>query len=221
MAQVRIKICGITNSDDALAALEAGADFVGLNLFSGPRKITVPRAAEILSAIGHASPAVLLLDLSTLDGSAAANQLADGHGVKIFQLYGDLSSARLLPRDDAHYWPVFRIAERNDLKTLAQQVRRLAVPKTAMVLDAYCAQGHGGTGKQIDLLTLAAARDAGELRDLPPMILAGGLNPDNVGQAIKQVQPWAVDVSSGVEVAGRAGIKDHGKLRAFIQAARL
>jgi phosphoribosylanthranilate isomerase len=221
MARIKIKICGITQREDALVALEAGADFIGLNLFAGPRKITVLQAAEILAGVGDAGAAVALVDLSTADGFAAANQLAQEYGVRTFQLYGDLVSARSLPGADVQYWPVFRIAVRDDLRTLTEQVRRLPFSATAILVDAFSAQGYGGTGTRIDGSALAEARRGGELRDLPPLVFAGGLHSENIGSAIEIVQPWAVDVSSGVEYAGRPGIKDHAKVRAFIKAVRL
>lgn len=119
------------------------------------------------------------------------------------------------------YWPVFRIARRDDLRTLTEQVRRLPFSATAILIDAFSAQGYGGTGTRIDGSALAAAQRGGELRDLPPLVFAGGLTSENIGGAIEIVRPWAVDVSSGVEYAGRPGIKDHAKVRAFIKAVRL
>lgn len=221
MAQIKIKICGITQRHDALVALEAGADFIGLNLFAGPRKITVLQAAEILNGIGASGKAVALVDLSTAEGFAAANQLAQEHGVRIFQLYGDLTAAQCLPGEAAEYWPVFRIASREDLRAVKAQVRALPFAAGAILLDAFSAQGYGGTGTRMDGSILAAARSSGELCDLPPVVFAGGLTSENVGGATGILRPWAVDVSSGVEYAGRPGIKDPAKVRAFIKAARL
>ena len=221
MARIKIKICGITRREDALAALEAGADFIGLNLFAGPRKITVLQAAEILAGVGDAGAAVALVDLSTVEDFAAANQLAQEYGVRTFQLYGDLASVQILPGADVHYWPVFRIAQRADLRSLSAALPQMPFPAGAVLLDAYSTRGHGGTGEQIDLSWISEAQKADELRTLPPIILAGGLTAENVAHAINTVHPAAVDVSSGVEVVGQPGIKDHARMRAFIKAVGL
>ena len=91
---------------------------------------------------------------------------------------------------------------------------------TCLLLDTASAEKLGGTGKAFDWNWIAEARAAGELDGLPPLILAGGLTPDNVADAIRIARPYAVDVSSGVEVAGRPGIKDPIKMRDFIHAVR-
>ena len=219
MVPVRIKICGITRIDDAIAALQAGADFIGLNLYAGPRKLTVQQASAILAATDAARMAVVLVDLSSAVGYTAASELATRHGVRIFQLYGDLKNVKCLPMADAQYWPVLRIVRRDDLRAVGAWVKSLPISTHAVLLDAFAPQGYGGTGARIHASWLAEARNAGEFSQLPPMILAGGLNPANIAQAVASVQPWAVDVSSGVENAGQPGIKSPAKIHAFIAAA--
>ena len=219
--EIKIKICGIMRREDALAALEYGADFIGLNFFAGPRKLTIRQGVEIFPGTHHIHQIVALVNLSSPDGFAAANQLAGEFGVRRFQVYGDPAAAKSLPVADAHYWPVFRIAQRDDLRTLHAALLQLPFSAGAILLDAYSTRGHGGTGERIDVSWLSEAQQADELRTLPPIILAGGLTAENVAHAIDAVHPAAVDVSSGVEVAGQSGIKDHTKMRAFIRAVRL
>lgn len=220
MPEIKIKICGITRIDDAIAALNAGADFIGLNLYAGPRQITVQRAAEIIAATRSSRHVVALVDVSTDDGFNAAAELAAHNAVHIFQLYGNPANAKRLPRAEAQYWPVLRIARRDDLHNIRRWLNAMPMQAHGILLDAFSTRGHGGTGDQIDLSWLSDAASAGEFADLPPMILAGGLNPDNIGAVVASVHPWAVDVSSSVEVAGQPGIKDHAKILAFITAAR-
>ncbi len=220
-AEIKIKICGITRRQDALAALEHGADFIGLNFYAGPRKLTIRQGAEIFPSINNIHHVVALVDLSSPEGFATASQLAEKFGVRNFQVYGNLAAAKSLSVKDARYWPVFRIAQREDLRTLHDGLRQLPVSASTILLDAWSTRGQGGTGEQIDLSWLSEAQKADELRNLPPIILAGGLTAENVAHVINTVHPAAVDVSSGVEVAGQAGIKDHTRMRAFIRAVRL
>ncbi len=221
VTKTKIKICGITRREDALAALEYGADFIGLNFFAGPRKLTIQQRAEIFPAINNMHQIVALVNLSSPEGLAGAHQLAEEFGVRNFQVYGEPAAVKLLSAKDARYWPVFRIAHRDDLRLLTGALAQLPFSASSIVLDAYSARGHGGTGEQIDLSWLSDAQKADELRTLPPIILAGGLTAENVAHAINAVHPAAVDVSSGVEVAGQPGIKDHAKMRAFIKAVHL
>ncbi|MGC9259504.1 MAG: phosphoribosylanthranilate isomerase [Phycisphaerae bacterium] len=221
MTRLKIKICGITRIQDAVAALEAGADFIGLNLYAGPRKMTVQQAGHILTAIPDPRvSAVALVDLSTPEGYAVASELAQAFGVRTFQLYGDLAQTRPVQVPQVRYWPVFHIARRDDLRTLPAVLESKSFSAAALLLDAFSTRGHGGTGTRIDLAWLAETATTGELRGLPPFILAGGLRPDNIAEVLKTLRPWAVDVSSGVEYAGRPGIKDHAMMSAFIGAVR-
>ncbi len=217
---LKVKICGLTRAEDALAAWEAGADWIGLNIFSGPRQITLPQAAAILRMLPDIKPVVALVDLSTQDGFAAALELAVTHQVRTFQVYGELKNLRALPVKAVDYWPVFRIARRADLREIAERLKTCAIPAAAIVIDAFSTRGHGGTGTSIDLSWLLAAQRAGEWRGLPPIMLAGGLKPENIAHVLAELRPWAVDVAGGVEAAGEPGIKDHARMRAFVQAVR-
>ncbi len=221
MTKLKIKICGITRIQDAVAALEAGADFIGLNLYAGPRKITVQQAGQILAALpGAPEHSVALVDLSTPEGYAVADELAQAFGVRIFQLYGNLVNTRPLSVPQIKYWPVFHIARRNDWQTLSTVLKANPFTAAAVLLDAFSTRGHGGTGTRMDMALLAQTRNTGELRGLPPVILAGGLTPANIAEVLSALRPWAVDVSSGVEYPRQPGIKEPVKISAFIGAVR-
>jgi phosphoribosylanthranilate isomerase len=111
------------------------------------------------------------------------------------------------------------IANRESIRQLRVRLERLALHPGALVLDTASNKALGGTGETFNWEWIKEARDAGELEGLPPIILAGGLTPENVAEAIRIAQPYAVDVSSGVEVVGKPGVKDPIKMRDFIQAA--
>jgi phosphoribosylanthranilate isomerase len=136
----------------------------------------------------------------------------------------DAESVYMKIRRD-HYWSVCPIESRETLSSIKSLIidlhgttLKLISYMDALVLDT-AVKGHlGGTGQSFNWHWIAEARAAGELTGLPPIILAGGLNPDNVADAIRIAKPYAVDVSSGVEVPGKPGIKDPARLRDFIQA---
>ncbi|HVT79960.1 MAG TPA: phosphoribosylanthranilate isomerase [Phycisphaerae bacterium] len=164
------------------------------------------------------------LTYSVLDdrGDAiSAARISHDVGIHTFQLYDDIAVKTYShQKSGLHYWYVVHVASR-DLSSL----RSLIIPDKldgseieAIVLDT-ASDKLGGTGKSFNWNWIAETRAAGELEGLPPIILAGGLNPENVADAIRIARPYAVDVSSGVEVAGKPGVKDAIKMRDFIQAA--
>jgi len=216
MPQPLVKICGITRAADAAAAVAAGADILGLNFFRGPRKIDYRCVADLALPAG-----VLTVGLAAYpapnDQTLAAITAATG--IATFQLY-----AAPYPAVPAHgacsVWLVAGIDSRESLQQIAPLLRALHWQPAAIVLDSRTPGQVGGTGQIFDWNWIVDARAAGELAGLPPLVLAGGLTPDNVAAAVRLVQPWAVDVSSGVEVPGQPGIKDAIKLRDFIAAAK-
>jgi phosphoribosylanthranilate isomerase len=236
MPRTRIKICGITRPEDAELAAELGADFVGLNFVGGPRKITISRAASILRVI---HPPLVRVGLAPFDMSMDyPHQLDDVRtlDIEVFQVYADriATAPRWFSAGDGgpQWWAVRHIDSMASLKALAEEwshwpERRIVgcfgvgqEKPSAFVLDTAVKGQLGGTGQSFNWHWIAEARAAGELNGLPPIILAGGLNPDNVADAIRIARPWAVDVSSGVEVPGQPGVKDPSKMRDFIQAVR-
>ena len=206
--QPRVKICGLTNVEDALAAVEAGADAIGFVFHhESPRRIT---SDVVKRVVAHLPPFVLPVGVFVNEDIKVVRDLMDDCGLVIPQLHGDEAVAYcdLLGRP---VLKAIRLKDRGSLLSLAEYKGRSRV--RGFVLDAFSAVSYGGTGQVTDWgLAAEAARSA-------PVILAGGLTPENVAEAIQRVRPYGVDVSSGVE--SHPGKKDHEKIRAFIKAAKL
>lgn len=200
---VRVKICGITNLEDALIAVEAGADALGFVFFQGsPRHISPRQAADI---IRHLPPFVQTVGLFVNEALATVNQLSDQCGLDIVQLHGEESPDYCLAVQ-RRIIKAFRVKDSSVLDDLANY--RVA----ACLLDAWSPAAHGGTGTTFNWEIAAVAAASHRI------ILAGGLTPDNTAEAVATVNPYAVDVSSGVECAPRK--KNAALLRAFVEAAR-
>lgn len=218
---VKTKICGITTVEDALLVARAGADAVGLNFYQGPRRIDLSRAEAILSALPPMISVVALVDVSQGRLPADVHRLLDRHRVSQIQMYGHVTGEAVahLRRNGfrtiyvAHVdGPEFHDSVRTVLDSDA------ASSPSAILLDTADAQRAGGTGRPVDWEWIRHARESGAMVGWPPVILAGGLRPENVGQAIAAVQPWTVDVASGVESS--PGKKDASLVRSFIDAVR-
>ena len=222
--KVFIKMCGFRRPADAVAAVAAGADAIGLNFFAGPRQISLADGAHIIAAIGSPRKAVALVSASPKPGETTMQQVLDTLGITAFQLYnlppggwelsGNVTKGAVL-----NLWPVIRIAERRQLAALKQMVSALSFLPAAILLDSLSVNGHGGTGESFNWHWIADARQQGELTGLPPLMLAGGLNAGNVATAVATARPWGVDVSSSIE-AGVPGEKDIAAMRAFVAAVR-
>ena len=218
---VRVKICGISRRQDAEAAARAGADAIGLNFFAGPRRIDVHTAADILGALPPMCTPVALVDVTGGDVPQELREVLGRFRVCHLQLYGKVTSdtlARL--RADSLKPIVVEHVLGGQFPDNVQQLLSAAAPNppAAILLDAHREGLAGGTGTTADWNVIAAARQAGRMSSWPPVILAGGLTPDNVAQAITTVRPWGVDVSSGVESS--VCCKDHQRMAAFTAAAR-
>ena len=215
----KVKICGITRPADAVAAAAAGANAIGLNFYSGPRRINLIQARAILDALNRQIPAVALIGGSAT-GEYSAAHLYAALGVQLFQVYdaGD-EIAGPMPPAPAAYWLVAHVAQPADLTRLPQRVATTAFPVAAVLLDTYAPGRAGGTGTTFNWQWIATARAAGALAGLPPLVLAGGLNPENVAAAISIARPDWVDVSGGVE-SGSPGIKEARRITDFIAAVR-
>ena len=199
----RIKICGVTSAKDGLACAAAGADAVGVNFVpSSARRVDFDTARAVVRAVGDRALVVGVIADQTLD---SLRSLRDATGVGCLQLHGDEPPedvTALLP----HAYKAVRVADANDV------ARAEAMPGEYVMVDAKVAHALGGTGHTFDwsLVEGLAARRR--------LVLAGGLTPENVGEAIRRVRPWCVDVASGVESA--PGVKDLARVRAFIEAVR-
>ena len=221
---IAVKICGVTRPDDAVMAAEAGAHAIGLNFFAGPRRISVAHGREILLAIpaGVTPVALTARNLAAFPEAPGVGELLAAHlpRLRTFQIYGAYAPEAASGSGPVFIWPVRRVDSRAALSEALRGVRRFPAPPAAVVIDAAVPHALGGVGASFDWHWIEQAREAGELEGLPPMVLAGGLTPENVAEAVRIVRPWAVDVSSGVEVAGKPGVKDPVKMRDFIQAAK-
>jgi len=199
---VRVKICGITRLEDALAACQAGADAVGFNFWTGSRRFIEPGAArEIVRRLPPLVTTVGVFVDPSRDEAASAAAIS---GVQVLQLHGDEPPelVRSLPL------PVVKGLRVDGPRVLAELER---YPVAAFLLDAP-GPGYGGSGRTFDWSIARAAA----LRTR--VILAGGLTPANVAEAIRQVRPYAVDVASGVESA--PGVKDHQLMARLVRAAK-
>lgn len=205
---IKVKVCGITNAEDALAAVEAGADALGFIFYEKSPRYVVPAVAA--NIIAELPPLVTPVGVFVNEGLATVRSIMDTCGLAMAQLHGDenVSYCRELARPAMK---ALRLRDRGSLLALAEYQGRGGV--RGFVLDAFSELSYGGTG-QITDWGLAA-----EVAKSTPLLLAGGLTPDNVTEAIRTVRPYGVDVSSGVESA--PGKKDHAKMRAFVDAVRV
>ena len=199
----RIKICGITSPEDALLCVDAGADALGLNFYPpSPRYITVSRAREIVAAV---PPFVFLVGLFVDEDLSEVQRIMDETGLHIAQFHGS-ESPEVLERYGRPAIKAFRIQRAEDLKPMKD------FPAATFLLDTYYKGLPGGTGETFDWdLAQGAAREN-------RIILAGGLTPENVADAIRLVRPFAVDVASGVEPS--PGKKDPSLVHRFVEAVR-
>lgn len=205
---VKIKVCGITNLGDAEKALELGADFLGFNFYPpSPRCIATAKAREIIERLPVGAFNVALF---VNEPKARVNEVLDGcrlpggrQGYRGLQFHGEESGA-YCQGWDVTVIKAFRIQERSSLDAL------LGFPADYYLLDSFSA-GYGGSGQMFPWEWLEGI-------DSAKILLSGGLRVENVAEAIRRIKPYGVDVCSGVEA--RPGVKDHGKLKEFIDAAK-
>ena len=208
MSPIKVKICGITNADDAAAAVAAGADALGFMFYAkSPRCVEAPLVKRIVAGL---PPFVLPVGVFVNEEAKKVRDIMDECGLALAQLHGDETAAycESLGRP---LLKAFRLRGPADLLSLAEFKGRAGV--RGFVVDAFSVAAYGGTGEVADwALAAEVARHA-------PVLLAGGLTAANVREAIEKVRPYGVDVSSGVEAS--PGKKDRAKLQMFIQAAKL
>lgn len=199
----RVKICGITNLDDAGVAVEAGADMLGFIFYPPSPRYVAPEQAQAI--VASLPPSLLTVGVFVNEDVETITRMARTSGVQMVQLHGEESPAlcQQLP------WRVvktFRFTEH----VQPEMMRQYAVD--AFLIEGFHADFYGGGGAPADWQRVALLHEYGRI------ILAGGLTPDNVRQAIRLVRPYAVDVCSGVEAA--PGKKDWHKVRAFVAHAK-
>jgi len=199
----RVKVCGIRSLEDALAAAEYGADALGFVFYGkSPRFIEAAEAAAIIRKL---PPFITPVALFVNAHEDSVNAVLDETGIDVVQFHGD---------ETPDYVSLF---SRRTIKALRIKDERSISDMhkydvNAILADAYCPDAYGGTGETFNWDILAG------LKSCDRIILAGGLGPENVADAIRKVRPYAVDVSSGVEAS--PGVKDHARLRRFITEAK-
>jgi phosphoribosylanthranilate isomerase len=203
-AMMKIKICGIKTAKDALAAMDAGADLIGFNFYpKSPRYIDPGLCRDIMTVMrkyGHITYVGVFVNAPLAEIRATLHTC----GLSLAQLHGD-EPAEMLKSLNGKAFKAFRGVPANVESYIGEGA-------PALLVDASVKGEYGGTGVTADW------NSAAELARQYPLLLAGGLTPENVAEAVQRVQPWGVDVASGVEVA--PGVKDLNKIKAFIKAVR-
>lgn len=205
---VKVKICGLRCEDDVRLAVAGGADFVGVLLDEGPRRV----APDQITALVVAAGVVPLFLVAVHMGGEEILTVARRVGASGAQLHGEQSEvdARLLRRAGLTVWRTARLGADSDMEPL-----RASAEADAVLVEPRVAYHHGGTGVALSLEAAGRARQA---LGVVPMVLAGGLRPETVANAIRSVRPYAVDVSSGVEL--QPGRKDPERMTQFLAAVR-
>lgn len=201
---IRIKICGITRVEDALAAAHSGADAIGLVFYArSQRHVSVRQAAQLAVAV---PPFVTVVGLFVNPSEDEVRNVLCEVSLDMLQFHGE-EEPEFCAQFGRHYLKAVRVKDGVDLIQCASRYKGAQ----GLLLDAYIEGTPGGTGVPFDWALIP--------HDLPlPVVLSGGLHAGNVAQAIKQVRPYAVDVSSGVEAS--KGIKDAAKIAAFINEVK-
>jgi len=199
--RTRIKICGITRAEDAVLALGAGADYIGLVLTESPRRLDRERALAIRAAVGPEAALVGVFDRESPDVVAPFVEML---GLRAVQVGGWIESGDAVP---AEVWHTLRLESLPEPDTLPM------VPLRTYLLDAHDARLPGGTGKRADWTWAKRCVTHGRR-----LIVAGGLDPENVVELVREVRPFGVDASSGLE--REVGRKDADKVRRFIDRIR-
>jgi len=209
----KIKICGIKTIRDALAAMEAGADLIGFNFYKkSPRYVEVGMCRNIMSVMrqrGRVTCVGVFVNASIVEIRATMETC----GLGLAQLHGD-ETVEMLNQFDGKAFKAIRLSTDSvtDSRTLADFAEARCGIAPVLLIDASVKGIYGGSGVTADW------SGAAELAKKYPLLLAGGLTPENVAQAVRRVDPWGVDVASGVESA--PGEKDPNKMKAFVQAVR-
>ena len=218
--RTRIKICGLTREEDVHAAVDAGADAIGLVFYDkSPRYVDVARAAALAEQV---PPFVTVVGLFVNADAEEVAHVVEQVPLTLLQFHGDESAqhcSEIARRCRLPFMRAARVRPGLDLVEFADQYRDAA----GLLLDAFV-EGYGGGGHVFDWTLIPAQwlpPDPANPRtgDAPRIVLSGGLNAQNVAGAIERVRPHAVDVSSGVEAA--KGVKDHARIAAFVRAVRI
>ncbi len=208
---MKIKICGLKTIENSLTACEAGADMLGFNFYKpSPRYIAIDACREIIDEIKATYPLIVCVGVFVNQSLDQVKAILAETGLELVQLSGDETPANL-EQLGASAFKALRPVTRQEARAAIKVLPTRTIPP-AFLLDKYQKGAYGGTGK-IGNWKLAA-----EIAKEHHILLAGGLDPKNIAAAIQEVQPWGVDVASGVEIT--RGVKDPEKIKDFIQKAR-
>ncbi|MCA3069257.1 MAG: phosphoribosylanthranilate isomerase [Rhodocyclaceae bacterium] len=210
--RTRVKICGIRTVDDAQAAARAGTDAIGLVFYGpSPRHVTVQQAVRV---VGSLPPYVMSVGLFVDAPAAEVREVLSAVPLDLLQFHGSEAPA-FCAQFDKPFVQAVRVRPGVDLLQSAAASVPFRPLSRGLLVDAFVPGLHGGTGQSFDW-SLIPGSMRGEV------ILSGGLTPANVRDAVRQVRPWAVDISSGVErSSGPKGVKDHGLIERFIEEVHL
>lgn len=216
MQRVRVKIEGLRDPKTAVKIAQMGADAIGLVFAESPRWVSPEQAREITDAL---PPWVSTVGVFVNSDPHTINRVIERTRIQYVQLHGD-EAPSMVSQINAPCIKAFRVRDENSIVEIRDWLDALDSRENfaAVLLDAYDPKVRGGSGQAFNWDMVADARAAGALTGVDPIILAGGLDSSCVSQAIELVQPWAVDVASGVEKS--PGIKDLKKVQAFIRATR-
>lgn len=209
MSRTRVKICGLTSAEDRDQAIEAGADAVGF--ISGvpvetPREVTPEQVSDLAAGVGPFVTSVLVTMPETVE---EAVDLHERTGVDAIQIHGTLTPEEIEELQERVSVPVIAAVDVGD-----EEIEAYAAAASAVLVDSTDEDGGGGTGRTHDWDLSRTVRDSIDT----PLILAGGLTPENVARAVETVEPFAVDTASGVEEDG--GVKDHDAVEQFTERAQ-
>ncbi|SNR77524.1 phosphoribosylanthranilate isomerase [Desulfurobacterium atlanticum] len=205
---VRVKICGITNLEDALQAVESGADVLGFIMFKGSKRYISPK--EVRNITKNLPPFIAKVGVFVNEDRASVLEILSYAGLDFAQLHGDETVNYCKYIGKERVIKVFRLKSENEIA----KIKEFETVSKAILLDTYSEKSYGGTGKSFDWKIAVKVKESISI----PLILSGGLNLNNVKEAIKTVEPFAVDVCSGVEE--EPGRKNHNLVRDFIRAVK-
>jgi phosphoribosylanthranilate isomerase len=209
---MKVKICGITNIADACTAIEAGADLLGFNFYSkSPRYLAPEKAREIAAAIRSDGQRPLLVGVFVNSPLEEVRSILEIAQIDLAQLHGD-EPVSVMEQLNGRGFKALRPTSEREAAIDAEWFAPHGPNAPVLLIDAYRKDQYGGTGHVADWSV------ATKLAQQYPILLAGGLTPDNVAEAIRQVKPWGVDVASGIEIS--PGKKDAAKMRAFVESAK-
>ena len=210
----KVKICGLSEIEHALAAGKAGADFIGLIFAPSQRQVSAEKALQLVEAVHSLSPRPAVVGVFVNLAALEVNHIAGYCGLDWVQLSGDETweYCQQIEKPVIKAIHISRQLEEERLLAHLENGKQILGPKSAIyLLDTFVEHYYGGTGRAFawEIAKQAAAKF--------PLIIAGGLRPENVGQVVANLRPWGVDVSSGVETGG---VKDVDKIKAFVRGVR-